>query len=163
MVLRNFGMPESLIDVLKRPKREANIARRIEQEGNTPSLDIEDAREFFKRLEMPFQLGELNETQYIKAVAFALLLFATGRRVSEIVQVRAQDIDFKTHTIRILVSQTKEGKIQKITSGERIVFVTKETEAVLRFYLEINKKEIEGQDGYLFMTPGKRSLKDTCF
>lgn len=161
IVLRNFGMPESLIDVLKRPKREANIARRIEQEENTPSLSIEDAREFFKRLEMLFQLGELNETRYIKAVAFALLLFATGRRVSEVVQVRAWDIDFKTHTLRIPVSQTKEGKIQKITSGERIVFMTKETEAVLRFYLETNKKGIEGQNGYLFMTPGKRSLKDT--
>lgn len=161
MVLRRMGIPESVIDVLKHPMKEANVARRIEQEENTPSLEVDDAREFFKRLELLFKMGMLPEKRYIKALTFALLLFATGRRVSEIIQVRVQDIDFKKHTIRIPASHTKEGKLQKVTSGEKIVFMTREAEAALRYYLEKYGEDVKRQNGYLFMTPGKKSLKDT--
>lgn len=75
-------------------------------------------------------------------------------------QVRVDDIDFETHSIRIPVSQTKEGKLLKIT-GYRIVFMTREAEYALKYYLETNMDEIRRQHGYLFMAPGKKSLKDT--
>ena len=160
IVLRRLGVSEVLIDVLRDPLRKVNTARKIEQEENTPDLTLEDAREFFKRLEQLFKLGRLKEKQYAKALAFALLLFSTGRRVSEVVQVRVDDIDFKTHTIRIRASQTKEGKLLGV-EGHKIVFMTKEAEHALKYYIKLNEKEIRAQKGYLFMKPGKKSLKDT--
>ncbi len=160
IVLRRLGVSEVFVDVLKGPLRQANIARKIEQEENTPSLTLEDAREFFRRLELLFKLGRLKKKQYIKALAFAMLLFSTGRRVSEVVQIKVDDIDFKTHTIRIRASQTKEGKLLGI-EGHKIVFMTREAEYVLKYYLRLNDDEIRRQEGYLFMKPGKRSLKDT--
>ncbi|WP_240912180.1 site-specific integrase [Thermococcus sp. M39] len=150
-----------MIDVLRDPLRRANTARRIEQEENTPTLTVNDAREFFRRLEVLFQLKRLSRKRYIKAIAFALLLFATARRVSEVVQIKVSDIDFETHTIRIPVSQTKEGKLLGAKLGKKIAFMTREAEYVLRYYIKANKDEIKRQQGYLFMMPGKRNLKDT--
>ncbi|ALM76059.1 tyrosine-type recombinase/integrase [Thermococcus barophilus] len=161
LVLRRLGVPEVWIDVLRRPMKEVNVARKIEQEENTPILTLDDAREFFRRLELLFKLKRLPKKRYIKAIAFSLLLFATGRRVSEIVQIKVQDIDFESHAIRIPANQTKEGKLLKLSAGERIVFMTHEAEMVLMYYLKANKDEIQRQQGYLFMTPNKRSLKDT--
>lgn len=160
ILLRRIGVSEVLIDVLRDSLRRANTARKIEQEENTPTLTLKDGREFFRRLELLFKLKCLPQKRYFKALAFALLLFSTGRRVSEIVQVRVDDIDFETHSVRIPVSQTKEGKLLKIT-GYRIVFMTREAEYALKYYLETNMDEIRRQQGYLFMTPGKKSLKDT--
>ena len=161
LVLRRLGVSEVLIDVLRDPLRKANTARKIEQEENTPTLRLEDAREFFRRLERLFKLRKLPKKRYLKALAFALLLFSTGRRVSEVVQVRVGDIDFETHSVRIGATQTKEGKILGISSGTRVVFMTRETEAALRYYIENNIDEIRRQNGYLFMRPNKKSLKDT--
>ncbi|WP_297534354.1 site-specific integrase [Thermococcus sp.] len=161
IVLRRLGVSEVFVDVLREPLRRANTARRIEQEGNTPSLTLEDAREFFRRLEVLFKMMRLKKKQYVKSLAFAILLFSTGRRVSEVVQIKVHDIDFEAHSIRIPASNTKEGKLLKIGSGERIVFMTKEAEYVLKYYIKINSKEIKRQQGYLFMQPGKKSLKDT--
>jgi len=160
LLLRRMGVSEVLIDVMRDPLRRVNTARKIEQEENTPSLSLEDAREFFRRLELLFKLGRLKKKQYVKALAFALLLFSTGRRVSEVVQIRVDDIDFETHTIKLPRGNTKEGKLLGI-SGYRVVFMTREAEHALKYYLKINGNEIRRQKGYLFMQPGKRSLKDT--
>ncbi|NJE10944.1 tyrosine-type recombinase/integrase [Thermococcus sp. MAR1] len=160
LLLRMMGVSEVLIDALKDPLRKVNTARKIEQEENTPDLTLEDAREFFKRLELLFQLGRLKEKQYAKALAFALLLFSTGRRVSEVVQLRIDDIDFETHAIKLPAARTKEGKLLGI-EGHKIVFMTREAEYAVKYYLELSGDEIRRRDGYLFMRPGKRSLKDT--
>jgi integrase len=161
LVLRRLGVSEVLIDVLRDPLRKANTARKIEQEENTPALRLEDAREFFRRLELLFKRGKLSKKRYIKAIVFALLLFSTGRRISEIAQIRVTDIDFKTHSIRIKANQMKEGKLIGMSSGIRVVFMTQETEEALRFYIESNRDEICKHEGYLFIKPRKKSLKDT--
>ncbi|HIH73368.1 MAG: hypothetical protein PWP49_135 [Thermococcaceae archaeon] len=161
LVLRRLGAQEVLIDVLRAPLRRANEGRKKEQEANTPTLQLEDAREFFRRLELLFQLRRLPMKRYIKAIVFALLLFSTGRRVSEIAQLRMSDIDFETHSIIFSANQTKEGKLRGVKSGVTIAFMTQEAEKALRFYIENNRDEILKQDGYLFIKPGKKSLKDT--
>ncbi|WP_297498529.1 hypothetical protein, partial [Thermococcus sp.] len=70
-VLKDLGMPEHNLKILDWAGATANKAGKREQELKTPFLTIEDAREFFRRLERLYDYEAINFQQYIKAIAFS--------------------------------------------------------------------------------------------
>ncbi|NJE11885.1 site-specific integrase [Thermococcus sp. LS2] len=161
MMLRLLGAPAKVIEVLDVPLRKTKDAWIAKLEDDTPDVTIEDAREFFARLEKLFESGKLSESRYVKAVVFALLLFSTGRRVSEVAQITADMINIKLHQVKFEASKTKEGRLRNATGYFKIAFLTREAELALKFYLTKYREEIEKRGGYLFIHQNKKYFKDT--
>ena len=142
-------------------------AKKKEQEFKTPILTIEDGREVFKRLERLYDLGAISYCQYIKAISFVLVEFATGLRVSEIARLKAEHVDFENHRIVLSTQLTKEGKLLNLKEGNKVVFLTREAETALKFYINECRDKITSQDGYLFVTNAPtvldRETKTTLF
>ena len=152
-VLKDLGMPEHNLKILDWASATANKAGKREQELKTPFLTIEDAREFFRRLERLHDYEAITIHQYIKAIAFMVVGFTTGLRVSEIARLRLEHIEFENHRIVLPTYLTKEGRLLNTRGGSKVVFLSREAEAVLKFYIENYRNEIEyRQEGYLFVS-----------
>lgn len=151
-VLKDLGMPERELRVLDRARMDADRAGKREQELKTPVLTIEDGREFLRRLERLHDYEAVNLQQYIKAIAFSIVGLTTGLRVSEIARLKLEHVDFENHQIILPTHLTKEGRLLNTKGGSKVVFLSREAEAVLKFYIENYRNRIEYYHGYLFVS-----------
>ncbi|MCI8575575.1 MAG: tyrosine recombinase [Bacilli bacterium] len=93
-----------------------------------------------------------NQTPYdIRNRLIIELLFATGLRVSELVNIKLQDIDLANRSIRTL------GKGKK----ERIVYYGEYAEEVLKKYLNESRTKLLSQKKSDYLFVGKNSIKLT--
>lgn len=93
------------------------------------------------------------EKNGVRDTAIAMLFFATGLRVSELVGIDIDDIDFKNHSIRV----TQKGKDE----SDDYVYMSDESEGALREYLEIRESLYDPlkTERALFLNHG-RNIKD---
>lgn len=121
----------------------------IKQDKNLPSvLYIEQIEDLFRRNK------ERTDPLMLRDQAIMEILYATGVRASEFIEIRLRDIDFKRRTIRIL------GKGRK----ERMVVFSQSSKQTLEKYLEecrpslvaLNKFEFNNE--YVFLNSQGKKL-----
>ncbi len=94
--------------------------------------------------------NEAVKAKRIRDTAVVEMLFATGARVSEICNLKSDDVDLKSQTVRIL------GK----GSRERIIEIeNKDVLVILRKYEYIFKEDIQ-REGYFFLNNRKSKILD---
>lgn len=121
----------------------------LKQEKRLPSvLYLEQIEEVFKRNR------ERTDTLMWRDQAILELLYATGVRASEFVNIRLRDIDLKQRTIRIM------GKGRK----ERMVVFSQSSKETLEHYLDdvrpgiAGKNHFEFNNEYLFLNASGEKL-----
>ncbi len=121
----------------------------LKQEKRLPSvLYLEQIEEVFKRNR------ERNDTLMWRDQAILELLYATGVRASEFVNIRIRDVDLKQRTIRIM------GKGRK----ERMVVFSQSSKETLEHYLDdvrpgiAGKNHLEFNNEYLFLNASGEKL-----
>lgn len=70
------------------------------------------------------------------------LLYSTGMRRIELVNLKESDINFRNNTIKVLGKRSKE----------RLIPITPEIESLIKEYLERRNKNVQTKDDYLFLT-----------
>lgn len=78
------------------------------------------------------------------------LLYATGLRVGELVNIKIKDIDFGAQSIKVLGKGSKE----------RYVFYNNTTKEVLKKYLVVRKKLQKKENGYLLLNDKGTPIKE---
>ncbi len=121
----------------------------LKQEKRLPSvLYLEQIEEVFKRNR------ERTDTLMWRDQAILELLYATGVRASEFVNIRIRDVDLKQRTIRIM------GKGRK----ERMVVFSQSSKETLEHYLDdvrpgiAGKNRLEFNNEYLFLNASGEKL-----
>lgn len=121
----------------------------LKQEKRLPSvLYLEQIEEVFKRNR------ERTDTLMWRDQAILELLYATGVRASEFVNIRIRDVDLKQRTIRIM------GKGRK----ERMVVFSQSSKETLEHYLDdvrpgiAGKNHLEFNNEYLFLNASGEKL-----
>lgn len=79
------------------------------------------------------------------------LLYATGLRVGELVNIKIKDIDFGAQSIKVLGKGSKE----------RYVFYNNTTKEVLKKYLVVRKKLQKKENDYLLLNDKGTPIKET--
>ena len=78
--------------------------------------------------------------------ALLRLLYSTGMRINEALNIKNQDVDFKRHTISLIMTKNKESRLSPINES---------MEKVLRQYISYRDKmpikNIDAPDAYLFV------------
>lgn len=121
----------------------------LKQEKRLPSvLYLEQIEEVFKRNR------ERTDTLMWRDQAILELLYATGVRASEFINIRIRDVDLKQRTIRIM------GKGRK----ERMVVFSQSSKETLEHYLDdvrpgiAGKNHLEFNNEYLFLNASGEKL-----
>jgi integrase/recombinase XerC len=70
------------------------------------------------------------------------LLYNTGIRRTELLNLKSDDIDFSSGTIKVLGKRNKE----------RIVPLSKKVLEIIQIYMEVKRKSVDGSDEYLVVT-----------
>lgn len=78
------------------------------------------------------------------------LLYATGLRVGELVNIKIKDIDFRAQSIKVLGKGSKE----------RYVFYNNTTKEVLKKYLVVRKKLQKKENDYLLLNDKGTPIKE---
>lgn len=119
--------------LIKNPKKEYSLPKYVCEEDVEKMLSIPDARNVY---------GKRN-------LLIIQMLYATGVRVSELVNIKINDINIKERTIRIL------GKGDK----ERIVVFGNNTQEALKDYLKNGRWKLEKRKSeYLFLNKDGKKL-----
>ena len=122
-------------DSIKNPKKESSLPKYIKEEDIDKMFLVPDTRNW---------IGQRN-------LLIIRMLYATGIRVSELVNIKIKDIDFNERTILILGKGSKE----------RIVVFGYHTEEILKLYLSHGRKEIDFHSSeYLFLNKNGNRLSD---
>jgi integrase/recombinase XerC len=137
--LYKYMLVSNLVDV--------NIARFVKTPKNNRELphylSLKEAKEI---LDLP-----IGDSEIILMERLILELFyATGVRISELIQIQLNDIRLEENIIHIL------GKGNK----ERIVMIGSEAKSTLLKYLEVLNKKINNEKGFLF-PPIRKSKNNT--
>lgn len=106
---------------------------------------------YYNELEEMFDVCDLKDPYGQRNRAIIELLYATGIRVSELINIKVKDIDFRNNQIKVL------GKGNK----ERIVFFGSYAIKYLDIYLSDGRKKLlkENPCDYLFINNKKEQLK----
>jgi len=99
------------------------------------------------------KMMESNSRMSIRNCLIVRLLWDTGARISEVLNLRYRDCDFDEGTFRITNTKNSE---------ERVVVCSSDTLEALRWYVQFNPRQ--SPDDYIFQTPkGERVSKDTIY
>ena len=113
-----------------------------------------------KRVQVPFSEVEIekvmksdSEIQSFESVRNKLiveLLYSTGMRRSELIQLKINDIDFSNQVVKVLGKRNKE----------RFIPLLKSVKSSLQEYL-VYRNEIETEESYLLLTKKGKKTYDT--
>lgn len=124
--LANHNIENYSFSLLKLPKKDKRLPKYLE----------------YNELEQLFEIPDLNTPLGKRDILILEMLYATGMRVGELVNVKINDINHTNKTIKIL------GKGNK----ERITYYNKITEKRLNDYLDNGRsKLIKDDSNYLFL------------
>lgn len=102
-------------------------------------------------LEAIFENRDLETPYEIRNRLILELLFATGLRVSELINIKINDITQSERSIRTLGKGAKE----------RIVYYGEYAEEILELYLKTSRKDLLGQRKSEYLLVGKNSIQLT--
>lgn len=137
------------------PFDEADVAA---EEHKVVYLDKDEKASFLNSVVDGEGLSNKQKKYYeknsVRDTAIALLFFATGLRVSELVGIDIDDINFNNHSIRV----TQKGKQET----DDYVYMSDESEGAVREYLEIRESlyKPDKNEKALFLNHG-RNIKDS--
>jgi len=118
---------------VKNPKKEGNLPKFVKEDEVKKMFGIPDTRSW---------IG-------IRNLLIIRMLYATGMRVSELVNVKTNDINITDHTIRVLGKGSKE----------RIVVFGYHTEDALNDYLNRGRRQVDFHGSpYLFLNKDGNKL-----
>jgi integrase/recombinase XerC len=106
---------------------------------------------FFKENEMDKMLDDKNLTENFEKVRDHLiikLLYATGIRRAELVNLKDTDIDFGRQEIRVIGKRNKE-RIEPLLNAVIVDIKT---------YIELRNKELKNSESYLFLLQSGKKL-----
>lgn len=134
--LYNNGIvSKNYFSLVKNPKKENNLPKYVKEIDIDKMFSIPDTRS---------PLGQRN-------LLIIRMLYATGVRVSELINIKLSDIDIKERTIKILGKGSKE----------RIVVFGNNTKEILSLYLNNGKYKLsKGNNDYLFLNKDGNRLSD---
>ncbi len=122
-------------DRIKNPKKEASLPKYVKEEDIDKMFDIPNTRTW---------IGKRN-------LLIIRMLYATGIRVSELVNIKLNDLDINERTIRILGKGSKE----------RIVVFGINTKEALEDYLDNGRDIVNYHDSeYLYLNKDGNRLSD---
>jgi len=131
----NGYVDKNYFAMIKNPKKEKNLPKFVKDIDIDKMFMIPDTRN---------PLGQRN-------LLIIRMLYATGVRVSELVNICIKDINIKERTIRIL------GKGNK----ERIVVFGNNTKEILELYLNNGRYKLsKGNNDYLFLNKDGNKISD---
>ena len=120
---------------IKNPKKEAGLPKYVKENDIDKMFDVPDTRTW---------IGKRN-------LLIIRMLYATGIRVSELVNIKLNDIDIKERTIRILGKGSKE----------RIVVFGIHTKEALEEYLNRGREYVNYHNSeYLYLNKDGNRLSD---
>ena len=131
----------NLVEMLKTPKTLPK------------AINIEDLKQLILNIELLINNNKKlsvfkKKFLSIRNKLIVYFLFFTGVRISELVNIKLQDINFKDNTIRVLGKGSKE----------RIVIFSNELKDLIYEYLEIRKEFVDRQSEYLFLSLRKKRI-----
>lgn len=136
----NYLVKKEIIDknffsMIKNPKKDNSLPKLVKEVDIDKMFLIPDKRT---------PIGQRN-------LLIIRMLYATGVRVSELVNISIKDIDFNERTIRILGKGSKE----------RIVIYGNNTKEILDLYLNNGRYKLsKGNNDYLFLNKDGLKLSD---
>ncbi len=131
----------NLIEMLKTPK------------SLPKAINITDLKQFISNVDLITDGNKKLSTfkkNFLKIRNKLIInfLFFTGVRISELVNIKINEIDFENNTIKVL------GKGNK----ERIVIFSKELKNLINEYLDIRKDFVDKNNNYLFISLRKKKI-----
>ncbi|MBQ2873259.1 MAG: tyrosine-type recombinase/integrase [Bacilli bacterium] len=134
-LVKNEVVDKNYFSIIKNPKKDNSLPKLVKEIDIDKMFLIPDIRN---------PIGQRN-------LLIIRLLYATGVRVSELVNICIKDIDFSERTIRILGKGSKE----------RIVIYGNHTEEILDLYLNSGRYKLsKGNNDYLFLNKDGLKLSD---
>ena len=132
---KNNIVSKNYFENVKNPKKDSGLPKLVKEIDIDKMFEVPDTRR---------PLGQRN-------LLIIRMLYATGIRVSELVNIKLNDIDINDRTIRIL------GKGNK----ERIVVFGNNTREILILYLGDGRYKLNSMDNdYLFLNKDGNKLSD---
>ena len=132
---KNGKVEKNYFASIKNPKKESGLPKLVKEIDIDKMFSIPDTRN---------PLGQRN-------LLIIRMLYATGVRVSELVNICIRDIDINERTIRILGKGSKE----------RIVIFGNNTKEILELYLNNGRYKLSrGNNDYLFLNKDGNQLSD---
>lgn len=120
---------------IKNPKKDASLPKYVKEDDIDKMFSIPDTRTW---------IGERN-------LLIIRMLYATGVRVSELVNIKLSDINESDRTIRILGKGSKE----------RIVVFGNNTKEIMEEYLSRGRRQVDFHgSNYLFLNKDGNKLSD---
>ena len=134
-LIKNGVVDKNYFSSIKNPKKDSSLPKLVKEIDIDKMFLVPDTRN---------PIGQRN-------LLIIRMLYATGVRVSELVNICIKDIDFNERTIRIL------GK----GSEERIVIYGNNAEEALELYLNSGRYKLSnGNNDYLFLNKDGNKLSD---
>ena len=136
----NYLVKKDIIDTnyfsnIKNPKRDSSLPKYVKEEDIDKMFSVPDTRRW---------IGQRN-------LLIVRMLYSTGLRVSELVNIKLKDINPKERTIKVLGKGSKE----------RIVVFGVHTEESLDEYLNRGRREVDFHGSeYLFLNKDGNKLSD---
>ena len=125
-LLKKEIINKNYFSMIKNPKKNSSLPKFVKEEEIDKMFTIPDTRTW---------IG-------IRNLLIIRMLYATGLRVSELVNIKINDINIADHTIRVLGKGSKE----------RIVVFGYHTEAALNDYLNRGRRQVDFHGSpYLFL------------
>ncbi len=127
----NYLLKKEIIDtnyfkIIKNPKKENSLPKEVKEEDIDKMFTIPDTRTW---------IGSRN-------IVIILMLYATGLRVSELINIKINDININDRTIKVLGKGSKE----------RIVVFGNNTKEALNDYLNRGRRQVDIHNSpYLFL------------
>ncbi len=120
---------------IRNPKKENSLPKYVKEDDIDKMFSVPDTRKW---------IGQRN-------ILILRMLYATGLRVSELVNIKLNDINIKDRTIKVLGKGSKE----------RMVVFGNHTSEVLKDYLNRGRKEVDFYNSeYLFLNKDGYRLSD---
>lgn len=143
--------------VFKNKLTNSNISNLIEMLKTPKSLpkaiNITDLKQFISNIDLITDTNKklsAFKKNFLKIRNKLIInfLFFTGVRISELVNIKINEIDFENNTIKVL------GKGNK----ERIVIFSKELKELINEYLNLRKDFVDKNNNYLFISLRKKKI-----
>ena len=128
-------LKDNYFEMVKNPKKDTSLPKYVKEEDIDKMFSVPDTRRW---------IGSRN-------LVIIRMLYATGLRVSELVNIKLSDINVKDRTIKVLGKGSKE----------RIVVFGINTEEALDNYLNRGRREVDFHHSeYLFLNKDGNKLSD---
>ena len=134
-LIKKEVLKDNYFTLIKNPKKEGNLPKFVKEDDIDKMFLVPDTRRW---------IGQRN-------LVIIRMLYATGLRVSELVNIKLKDINIKERTIKVLGKGSKE----------RIVVFGIHTEEALDNYLNRGRREVDYHASeYLFLNKDGNKLSD---